>query len=116
MQKPRLVRPGRKVSSNKHPLIYQVRLGFASGRKAQCAAATGAIPAGAAASAGVVSPSVLPETEGQVSDEDLWRASHPGSGLQDNAKRPRVFLPHGFKLMGEGGLWQEPSPTILQDL
>lgn len=84
------MRPGRKVSSNKQPLIYQVRLGFASGGSTMLAA-TGATPAGEAASAGVESPSVLPETEGQVSDEDLWRASHPGSGLQDSPNGQRSF-------------------------
>ena len=36
-----------------------------------------------AASAGVESPTVLPETEDRSAERRPWHVSHPGSGLQD---------------------------------
>ncbi len=56
-----------------------------------CGAATGASPAGEAASAGVVSPTVLPETEGQVSERACGVRPIPAPAFR-TAKRPKAFL------------------------
>jgi len=60
-----------------------------------------------AAGAGVESPTVLSEREDRLSERTALHVSHPGSGLQDMAKRHSHLA--GASQWGRGCLLPEPS-------